>query len=348
MTYIQIFADKAELLEPFDDAERGRLLTAMMAYAFSGELVELTGNERYIWPVFKRMLDDSAAALEAKRSGGRSRQASRGQQESAQDQQNPAEPNRNQQKGSTSQQESAGAQQEPAKGHINQESRNKNQETRNKTQEETSSSLTRTREETGDDGDNEGGRRPTNKSQRLHWPSEPPPQCGVPRSGKAPKRSEAIAATAWEAGAGDVEVSRQADGGDAILGLRPEPRDRPLRPGAGDNDLDLLAADMQAVYDKAERAGLPSSALALDKLTALVADYGAAWVSEAIDRAVERGSPNLGYLAGILARYRKQGGPDSAAPDKPRGGVTHGYPDAKNPGDGGVDLSRLRCREGLV
>lgn len=30
MQYLQIFADKEKLLEPFDDAERGRLLTAMM------------------------------------------------------------------------------------------------------------------------------------------------------------------------------------------------------------------------------------------------------------------------------------------------------------------------------
>ena len=59
MNYLQIFADKEALLEPFDDAERGRLLTAMLAYALHDELIELTGNERYIWPVFRQMIDQS-------------------------------------------------------------------------------------------------------------------------------------------------------------------------------------------------------------------------------------------------------------------------------------------------
>lgn len=59
MIYLQLFADKEALLEPFDDAERGRLLSAMMAYAFRGEQPELTGNERYIWPVFRQMIDQS-------------------------------------------------------------------------------------------------------------------------------------------------------------------------------------------------------------------------------------------------------------------------------------------------
>lgn len=72
MIYIQLFADKAELLEPFDDAERGRLLTAMIAYAFHGQEPDLPGNERYIWPVFRQMIDASAAALEGKRKGGSS------------------------------------------------------------------------------------------------------------------------------------------------------------------------------------------------------------------------------------------------------------------------------------
>lgn len=59
MNYLQIFADKEALLDPFDDSERGRLLTAMMAYALHGQLIELTGNERYIWPVFRQMIDQS-------------------------------------------------------------------------------------------------------------------------------------------------------------------------------------------------------------------------------------------------------------------------------------------------
>lgn len=57
MTYFKLFFDMLELLEPLDDAERGRLLTALLEYANSGEIPHLTGNERFIFPMFKRQLD---------------------------------------------------------------------------------------------------------------------------------------------------------------------------------------------------------------------------------------------------------------------------------------------------
>lgn len=122
LMYLQIFADKEELLEPFDDAEKGRLLTAMMAYALHDEEVHLTGNERFVWPVFRQMIDQSKAALEAKVNAGKARH-SKTEQEAAES--------------SSGQQESAETstiQQEAAKAPIikNQESRIKNQDTRNK------------------------------------------------------------------------------------------------------------------------------------------------------------------------------------------------------------------------
>lgn len=122
LMYLQIFADKEELLEPFDDAEKGRLLTAMMAYALHDEEIHLTGNERFVWPVFRQMIDQSKAALEAKVNAGKARH-SKSEQESSES--------------SSSQQESAETsttQQEAAKAPIikNQESRIKNQDTRNK------------------------------------------------------------------------------------------------------------------------------------------------------------------------------------------------------------------------
>lgn len=122
LMYLQIFADKEELLEPFDDAEKGRLLTAMMAYALHDEEIHLTGNERFVWPVFRQMIDQSKAALEAKVNAGKARH-SKTEQESADV--------------SSSQQESAETsttQQDAAKAPIikNQESRIKNQDTRNK------------------------------------------------------------------------------------------------------------------------------------------------------------------------------------------------------------------------
>lgn len=80
LAYLQIFADKEALLEPFDDAERGRLLTAMMAYALRDEEIVLTGNERYIWPVFKQMIDASKAAVKGKSNGGKARHSNDVQQ----------------------------------------------------------------------------------------------------------------------------------------------------------------------------------------------------------------------------------------------------------------------------
>lgn len=111
MQYLQIFADKEELLEPFDDAERGRLFTAMMRYALHCEEIPLAGNERFIWPVFKQMIDQSREALENKRKAGSARQ-----QKAAED--------------NTTQQDAAQAQQTEAKGGIKQESRIKKQDIR--------------------------------------------------------------------------------------------------------------------------------------------------------------------------------------------------------------------------
>lgn len=75
MNYLQLFADHEDYLAPLDDAERGRLLTAMMGYCFRGDEPELTGNERYVWPVFRRMIDHSRETLEKKQAGGRNRHA---------------------------------------------------------------------------------------------------------------------------------------------------------------------------------------------------------------------------------------------------------------------------------
>lgn len=77
MTYLQFFSDYAPYLDPFDDAERGRLLTAMLAYAFDGTETEFAGNERFIWPVFRKMIDQSRAALEKKQAASARGLASR-------------------------------------------------------------------------------------------------------------------------------------------------------------------------------------------------------------------------------------------------------------------------------
>lgn len=109
MQYLQIFADKEELLEPFDDAERGRLFSAMLRYALHCEETPLTGNERFVWPVFKQMIDQSREVLSNKRKAGVARQQAAAESSSAQ-------------------QTAADDKQAAAQDHINknQESRNKN------------------------------------------------------------------------------------------------------------------------------------------------------------------------------------------------------------------------------
>lgn len=115
LAYLQIFADKEDLLEPFDDAERGRLLTAMLAYALHDEEIDLTGNERYIWPVFRQMIDQSKCTVDAKRRAG---QRSRISAPVSTPKQEEAEPITEQQKpapASTPEQEEAKPQQPKAK-----------------------------------------------------------------------------------------------------------------------------------------------------------------------------------------------------------------------------------------
>lgn len=64
MTYFKLFFDMLDILEPLNDAERGRLLTALLEYANSGEVPHLTGNERFIFPMFKRQLDRDQVEFE--------------------------------------------------------------------------------------------------------------------------------------------------------------------------------------------------------------------------------------------------------------------------------------------
>ena len=55
-----------ESLKPFSDAERGRILSAALAYSARGELVELVGNEKFIWPTVKMLIDRDKDAYEQK------------------------------------------------------------------------------------------------------------------------------------------------------------------------------------------------------------------------------------------------------------------------------------------
>lgn len=60
MKYLKVFTDFACDMEPLSFDERGRLFTAMLRYAETGEETPLEGNERYLWCIAKRYIDTQA------------------------------------------------------------------------------------------------------------------------------------------------------------------------------------------------------------------------------------------------------------------------------------------------
>ena len=57
MKYLKVFTDFAEILEPLQDAEVGRLFKSMLAYAETGAVPDLRGNERFVWNAAKQIID---------------------------------------------------------------------------------------------------------------------------------------------------------------------------------------------------------------------------------------------------------------------------------------------------
>ena len=57
MEYIKVFTDFQDILAPLSDEEAGRLFRAMLHYAETGEVIEMTGNERFMWIAAKRDID---------------------------------------------------------------------------------------------------------------------------------------------------------------------------------------------------------------------------------------------------------------------------------------------------
>ena len=64
MRYLKVFTDFAEVIEPLSEAERGRLFTAMLQYASTGETAELKGAERFVWPTAKQNIDRTRVEAE--------------------------------------------------------------------------------------------------------------------------------------------------------------------------------------------------------------------------------------------------------------------------------------------
>ena len=75
MIYIRLFLDYLEAIEPLGDAERGRLFTALLQYARTGEAPQLGGNERFLFPMMRAQVDrdkaDAAGLSEARSAAGR-------------------------------------------------------------------------------------------------------------------------------------------------------------------------------------------------------------------------------------------------------------------------------------
>ena len=63
VTYIKIFVDYLDAIEPLGDTERGRLFTSLLTYARTGEAPQLGGNERFLFPMMRAQLDRDIAAM---------------------------------------------------------------------------------------------------------------------------------------------------------------------------------------------------------------------------------------------------------------------------------------------
>jgi len=59
-----VYHEILKWMDSYDDAERGRLFTAMLKYSMTGEDPELRGNERFLWPAIKAKIDESKKSYE--------------------------------------------------------------------------------------------------------------------------------------------------------------------------------------------------------------------------------------------------------------------------------------------
>lgn len=59
-----VYHEILKWMDSYDDAERGRLFTAMLKYSMTGEDPELRGNERFLWPAIEAKIDESKKSYE--------------------------------------------------------------------------------------------------------------------------------------------------------------------------------------------------------------------------------------------------------------------------------------------
>lgn len=88
IAYFKLFVDYLDAIEPLGDAERGRLFTALLVYAKTGEAPQLVGNERFLFPMMRSQIDrdvgeyrrKSEVAAQNGRKGGRPKKAEQSEQ----------------------------------------------------------------------------------------------------------------------------------------------------------------------------------------------------------------------------------------------------------------------------
>ena len=64
--YVCLYSRYLQTLAPFTDAERGRIMAAMLIYSTTGESPTFDGNERFIWPTIQAQIDRDAAVYQEK------------------------------------------------------------------------------------------------------------------------------------------------------------------------------------------------------------------------------------------------------------------------------------------
>lgn len=64
--FVCLYHSYLDAMEALGDAERGRLVTAMINHSQRREIGELSGNERYIWPMIRSQIDRDMEAYERK------------------------------------------------------------------------------------------------------------------------------------------------------------------------------------------------------------------------------------------------------------------------------------------
>lgn len=64
--YFNAYHSYLQAMEPLNEAERGRLFTACLTYSMTGEVQELRGNERFVFPGIRSQIDRDTEAYAEK------------------------------------------------------------------------------------------------------------------------------------------------------------------------------------------------------------------------------------------------------------------------------------------